>query len=234
MIKKQPASQPSLSNFLSYLAMHVRQDSQRLPTLSELSQEMGVSTASVREQLEVARALKLVEVKPRTGIKPLPYNFSDAIHISLNYAIEVNPELFRDFSDLRKKIEAAYWYEVAAQVTGEDIHYLNQLVDRAMEKLRSRPPQIPQWEHRELHTTLYKRLRNPFVLGLLEAYWDLYEQAGLNSFVDLAYLEAVWQYHQSIVSALEKGDLVGGYKMLTEHMNLLYQRPHDDSRQKFE
>ena len=214
--------------------MHVRQDSQRLPTLAELSQEMGVSTASVREQLEVARALKLVEVKPRTGIKPLPYNFSDAIHISLNYAIEVDPELFQDFSDLRKKIEAAYWYEVAAQVTGEDIRYLNQLVDRAMEKLHSRPPQIPQWEHRELHTTLYKRLKNPFVLGLLEAYWQLYEQAGVNSFVDLPYLETVWQYHQSIVRALESGDMVGGYKTLTEHMNLLYQRPHDESHQKFE
>ena len=34
---------------------------------------MGVSPAAVREQLEVARRLGLVEVKPKVGIQPLDF-----------------------------------------------------------------------------------------------------------------------------------------------------------------
>ena len=38
-----------------------------LPPLKDLSEELGISLASLREQLEVARALGLVEVTPAAG-----------------------------------------------------------------------------------------------------------------------------------------------------------------------
>jgi DNA-binding FadR family transcriptional regulator len=50
----------TLSEFLRYLAQHGEANGQQLPALSELSRELGVSIASLREQLEVARALGLV------------------------------------------------------------------------------------------------------------------------------------------------------------------------------
>jgi DNA-binding FadR family transcriptional regulator len=234
MITQKETSQNSLSCFLSYLAAHVREDADRLPTLTELSQEMGISIASVREQLEVARSLKLVEVKPRTGIKPLPFSFSNAIHTILEYAIETEPDMFQAFSDLRKKIESAYWYEVVSMLTTEDIQMLQSLVNSAENKLRGKPVQIPQWEHRMFHNTLFHRLDNPFVIGLLESYWDLYEKVGLDLYVDLQYLSLVWQHHQLIVDALSKGDSAGGYKALIDHMDLLHKRPRNDSRQLFE
>jgi DNA-binding FadR family transcriptional regulator len=37
-----------------------------------MSKELGVSVALLREQLEVAKAIGLVEVRPRTGIRRLP------------------------------------------------------------------------------------------------------------------------------------------------------------------
>jgi len=234
MNTNKASSSNSLSYFLSYLATHVREDANRLPTLTELSQEMGMSVASVREQLEVARALKLVEVKPRTGIKPLPFSFSDAIQTTLEYAIETEPALFQAYSDLRKKIEAAYWFEAVSLLTPEDIQTLQDLVNKAIEKLHGKPAQIPQWEHRMFHHTLYRKLKNPFVTGLLDAYWDLYESVGLDLYIDLQYLESVWKYHQKIINALSLGDFAGGYNALTEHMDLLMQRPKNESRQPFE
>ena len=50
-----------------------------LPSLSEISKELGISIASLREQLEVAKAIGLVEVKPRTGIRRLPFSFFPAV-----------------------------------------------------------------------------------------------------------------------------------------------------------
>ena len=52
------------------------------------------------------------------------------------------------------------------------------LIERALEKLRGTPVQVPHEEHRKLHLMIYSRLDNPFVTGILEAYWDAYEAVG--------------------------------------------------------
>ena len=84
--------------------------------------------------------------------------------------------------------------------------------------------QIPYQEHRELHLTIFRRLGNPFVLGLLEAYWDGYEAVELNTYADYAYLKTVWEYHDEIVRAIESGDFVRGRELLITHMQLLSHR----------
>ena len=50
---------PNISEFLKYLAAHPEAEN-NLPPLAELSRELGVGVAALREQLEVARALGLV------------------------------------------------------------------------------------------------------------------------------------------------------------------------------
>ncbi len=72
---------PNISEFLRYLAAHEEADN-NLPSLSDLSRELGVSLASLREQLEVARALGLVEVRPRLGTRRRIYSFTPAIRQS--------------------------------------------------------------------------------------------------------------------------------------------------------
>ena len=44
--------------------------------------------------------------------------------------------------------------------------------------LAGTPIHIPHKEHREFHTAIYRHLNNPFVLGILDAYWDAYEFVG--------------------------------------------------------
>ena len=211
-----------LSEFLQYLASH-EQTEQSLPALTVLSQELGVSVASLREQLEVARALGLVEVRPRTGIRRQPYAFFPAVRQSLQYAIALEKDNFIAFADLRRHVETAYWYEAVRKLTTEDYTALKGLVARAWEKLRGSPVEIPHPEHRELHLTIYRRLENPFVTGLLIAYWDAYESVGLNVFTDYNYLTGVWNYHQTMVDSICNGDFDAGYKALDEHSDLINQ-----------
>ena len=225
MLREQITSN-SLSEFLRYLAQHEEINGQRLPTLNDLSHELGVSMASLREQLEVARALGLVEVRPRTGTKRLPYSFAPAVRQSLRYALTLNNEHFQKYSELRNHIEGAYWHEAVQLLTEEDKEELQNLLARAKEKLNGAPIQIPHEEHRKLHMVIYQRLENPFVTGLLEAYWDAYEAVGLNVFAGgLSYLEEVWEYHTQMVEAICNNDYEAGYQALIQHTDLLYHRP---------
>jgi DNA-binding FadR family transcriptional regulator len=216
---------PDISEFLRYLAAHEEVE-HGLPSLKKLSEELGVSLASLREQLEVARALGLVEVKPRLGTRRRSYSFTPAIRQSLGYALALNNGHFRKYSELRNHVEAAFWYEAVKKLTEEDKLELQSLIVRAWEKLRGTHIQVPHAEHRSLHLKIYSRLENPFVTGILEAYWEAYEAVGLNVFAgDYKYLEEVWQYHQKMVEAICDGMFEAGYQALIKHTDLLDHRP---------
>lgn len=210
----------NLSEFMRYLAAHPLAD-ENLPPLTSLGEELGVSVASLREQLEVARALGLVDVRPRTGIRRLPFTFLPAVRQSLGYAMALDQSNFEMFADLRQNIEAAYWYKAVEKLTPEDHARLKALVERAWRKLDGRPIQVPHDEHKQFHLTIYCRLNNPFVSGILEAYWESYEAIGLNFFTDYNYLRSVWQYHEVMVNAITNGDFAAGYQALVEHTHLL-------------
>jgi DNA-binding FadR family transcriptional regulator len=217
----------SPSEFFEYLAHHARSyptDTQ-LPSLKDLSAELGVSVARLREQLEVAKALGLVEVRPRTGIKRLPYAFDPAIWASLSYAIRTDYHLFYAFARLRVQVELAFWHQAVAALTPDDKAELRHLLDQAEIRLRGTPIRVPHVEHRALHLLIYKRLENPFVLGILEAYWDAYEAIGLSVYTDLDYLSEVWAYHRIIVDAICRADPQAGYQALVAHTDLLHYRP---------
>jgi DNA-binding FadR family transcriptional regulator len=213
----------SSSDFLDYLvdSRDIVTPNDRLPSLNSLSKELGLSVSTLREQMEVARMLGLVEAKPRIGLRRKPYTFTPAVSSSLSYAIALDSEYFNQFADLRKKIETAYWHEAVRLLTLQDRKSLTQLIDLAWQKLRGSPIQIPQLEHRELHLIIYRRLGNSFVQGILEAYWDAYEAIGLNLYADYKYLEEVWEYHQRMVDAINREDYDAGYNALLVHTDLI-------------
>jgi DNA-binding FadR family transcriptional regulator len=213
------------SEFLGYLAASNFQDiPNHLPTLNELSKQLGISVARLREQLEVAKALGLVEARPRTGLRRLPYSFLPAVRQSLSYAIEIDPHNFNVFSDLRDQIEIAYWKQAVSLLTVEDKAALQELIASAWKKLKSARVEIPHEEHKELHLLIYSRLNNPFVKGLLEAYWEAYESVGLSIFADYDYLQNVWEYHQKMVEAICKDDIQEGFQALIEHRSLIHHK----------
>ncbi len=213
------------SELLNYLAFGGLEPGDRLPAIRDLAAELGISTGKLREQLEVARGLGLVDVRPKTGTRILEYRFVEILRTGLLYRLAREPEAFSRFGDLRNHVEAAFWPDAVSRLTPDDLAELGQLVDQAWEKLRSQPAQIPHHEHRQLHLTIYRRLENEFVRGLLEAYWEAYEAVELDVYNDYRYLEQVWRYHEEMVRSIQAGDFAAGYQALIEHTGLLNRRP---------
>ncbi len=212
------------SDLVRYIVEREFRPGDRLPPLEEISKALEISIGKLREQLEVARSLGLVDVRPRAGIHLSEYTFLPAIRFSLLYALASDPNQFEAFSALRNHVESAFWHEAAQQLTAADHAQLRAIIARAWDKLNGQPIRIPHAEHRELHMTIFARLENPFVKGLLEAYWEAYEAVGLNVFSDYQYLREVWTYHERMVDAIVAGRLDEGHRLLVEHAQLLQHR----------
>jgi DNA-binding FadR family transcriptional regulator len=215
------------SELLNYIIDQQYGPGDRLPTIAELQQpdRLGLSTSKIREQLEVARALGLVEVRSRTGMRLQKYDFAPAVRLSLFYALASDLHHFEHFSELRQHLEIAFWHEACAQLTPEDTEAMQACVIQARNKLESEWIQIPTLEHRQFHMRIFRHLENPFVLGILEAYWDAYDAVELNRYADYDYLQQVWNYHERILQAICAGDFDTAQVAFIEHTRLLRYQP---------
>ncbi len=211
-------------DFIDFLIEKQQTPEAPMPSIGAISKELGISTACLREQMELARNLGLITTQPRKGIEILPYSFTPAVIKSLYYAIKTDQSYFEQFSELRNHLERSFFMEAVQALTPQDLQDLAQLTRTAQEKLQGNPIQLPHTEHRRYHLSIYQRLNNTFLSGLLEAYWDTYELVGLDVYMDLAYHESVWKYHQAIVDNLQQADFEAAYQLLLEHMQLIYQR----------
>lgn len=233
LMNKNPRSMMMLklnldSELLNYIVKNGFQTGDRLPTINELQNQehLGISVSKVREQLEVARALGLVEVRSKTGMRMKSYNFTPAVRLSLFFSLALDIHNFELFSQLRNHLEASFWNEACANLTEEDTTEMRGFIDNARSKLNN-PPHIllPTEEHRNFHLTVFKRLENPFVLGILEAYWDAYEAVELNHYADYDYHKRMWDYHAEILNAICAGEFDRARELLIEHTQLIKFQP---------
>src|SRR2546423_6210442 len=111
---------PLDSDLLNYIVDHHLQSGDQLPALTDLSRELDINVGKLREQLEVARSLGLVEVRPRTGIRCKEYDFLPAVRLSLLYAVALEKTQFEAYTELRNHVEVAFWQEAVSQLTDED------------------------------------------------------------------------------------------------------------------
>lgn len=213
------------SALLNYIVEQNLQPGDQLPPLNELSAQLGINVGKLREQLEVARALGLVDVRPRTGIRFREYDFLPALRLSLLFALALDKHYFIAFTELRNHLEVAFWHEAVARLTEADKAALSELCRQARQKLNSQPfIQIPHQEHRKFHMGIFAHLDNPFVKGLLEAYWEAYEAVELNTYADLAYWQEAWTYHEKILRHILENDFEAALQAFIEHTQLLRHR----------
>jgi len=209
------------SEFLKYMIEKQVMPGDRFPALSEISQDLNISIGKLREQLEVARAMGLVSVRPRLGIRREPFNFLPFVLAGVLFGLQSGETTFAQISQLRVAIETQLWHDAVTHLTPEDKTELQQLISQAWAKLRGDPIHIPNGEHRQLHLKLFSRIHNPFVHGLLEAYWEAYEASELTRFASYDYWLKVWDYHERIVDALCQDKYELGRQLLIEHFSIL-------------
>jgi DNA-binding FadR family transcriptional regulator len=211
------------SDLLNYIIHAGFQPGDRLPTLNTLQDEqhLNIGISKVREQLEVARALGFVEVRSKTGMRLRDYDFAPAVRLSLYFALAQNPRNFELFGEVRNHLEVAFWNEAVKRMQPEDFDQMRACIVRAHEKLESQHIRIPNEEHRTFHLTQFKRLDNPFVMGILEAYWDAYEAVEVTRYASFSYLQTVWAYHARILDALCAGETEAAKQLFVEHTRLI-------------
>ena len=207
------------SAFLQYLVEKQTQPSEPLPTLAVISNELDVSVGKLREEVAYAKAMGIISTKPRTGMRRENFDFHTIIREGVNFGLATGAATFAQLSQLRRGVETSLWLSAVEQLDASDIAELHACIIRARDHLAA--GKIPHKDHRAFHLGIFKKIDNPFAIGILKAYWEVYISSEFNLHKPFSYWEQVWDYHEQITTKLDQQAYEQAHQLLLEHFNLL-------------
>ena len=189
----------------------------RLPTEHTLARRFRVSRSMVREAIQALKALGIVESRPKTGLRVLP--FDPTTHFDQLIPRIRTDEDHADLYELRCLLEPAILRLAAERVTPEEIDRLERLLAPPLPKGRGA---IRDGLARDVafHEELGRIAGNRFVLsfrGLLVRYFADLERHPRRHATE-ALMRKTNGQHLAIVRALKAGNVDRAQRALTRNL----------------
>jgi GntR family transcriptional repressor for pyruvate dehydrogenase complex len=186
-----------------------------LPSQRDLSEQLGVSRASLREALSSLSALGLVSVQPGKGVfvqEPAPQTPTG---FSWPYAEQVSAA---DTFQLRYALEGFAAGQAALNLTADDIDRLQDNVDAMRQELRAGNFEAAARLDFAFHQALLQASGNRAMLHVITASQDIFLESQKLPFIRPERAMETWQEHSKILRALTRRSQVGAQRAMQEHI----------------
>jgi DNA-binding FadR family transcriptional regulator len=198
-----------------------------IPSEQVLAQELNVGRPALREGLRALETLGIV--RGRQGARRVLHSFDLAPLVRhLTTSLAPTPESVHELLEVRRVLEVSFFPHVMSLFTREDIARLRFLADKMTEKAAR--GEVFLKEDADFHAALFARIHNRVLTGLLEAFWELFEETSSETTTG-SDLPATARSHAQIVDAIESGDAALAAHQLNSHFFDVRARLVDQARQ---
>lgn len=203
---RQPAYKIAATEVKRYIEEHRLGGGDALPSEATLCQELGMSRATLREGLKALESLGIIRTRHGEGVFVAHFSFDPIVH-NLPYSIAAQGASLRDLLEVRTALEVGMISQIAQRVGPADVAALRQLAQRMLE--RSERGESFAQEDRAFHAALFQCLGNPFLLSLVDLFWQVFTRlADRLPAPDQAAQRATALDHLRVVDMLASGDVV--------------------------
>jgi GntR family transcriptional repressor for pyruvate dehydrogenase complex len=170
----------------------------KIPSEREMASELGISRQSIREALNRAEVMGLIQVRQGEGSFILS-SVREPLKPPLTVIIEKEAERIFEFLEIRKLIEGWCAEKAALEATGEELEDMKRILNK-MKKVVSKDK---QWEELdlELHFSIAKATHNIIAIHIMDALrvnFSLFFRF-TKSMPSSERLDVLWQHHNEII-----------------------------------
>lgn len=182
-----------------------------VPSELELASELKVGRPALREALGALEVIGIVQ--SRQGARRTLGTFDmGAVIRTLTIGIVPDLQSLRSLLEVRRVLEVGFFPQAAAKLTPQDVAELRSLTDTMQEKASR--GEVFVAEDQAFHAAIYHHLHNPILWGLLEAFWELFDNMGAETRTGTNLPETA-AAHARIVDAL----VIGEMALASHHLN---------------
>lgn len=174
----------------------------KLPTEAELMKEYGVSRSMLREVLKSFEAKGIIVSKQGSGRYVQNPDFVTQLSNCWQTLLNAASDQLLDLLEIRRILEINCTQTAINCATPEQLQCLAEQIDIMREKAAAGLPFVE--EDRKFHTMIFSSIGNSVMADLLNIFWDLFEQSGIDAQNGDPQLAV--QQHAKIFEAFAKRD----------------------------
>ncbi|UCH23167.1 MAG: FadR family transcriptional regulator [Deltaproteobacteria bacterium] len=195
----------------------------KIPSEREMASELGISRQSIREALNRAEVMGLIQVRQGEGSFILS-SVREPLKPPLTVIIEKEAERIFEFLEIRKLIEGWCAEKAALEATGEELEDMKRILNK-MKKVVSKDK---QWEELdlELHFSIAKATHNIIAIHIMDALrvnFSLFFRF-TKSMPSSERLDVLWQHHNEIIDAITRKDSKQAKQKIIDHLNFIEEK----------
>jgi DNA-binding FadR family transcriptional regulator len=197
-----------------YIINNTLEPGHKLPSESELANQIGVSRTAIREGFKSLEAVGVIETHQGKGRFVGRFD-SGAMADNLAISLTIDRASLREILEIRKALETVFLGPAAALLDPADFEELDLLVQRMTVKVKE--PTTFLQEDMQFHRILFRKLNNRVLINVLEIFWKLFGQIEEGTEHSAKQLTEAANEHKLIVGALRKGQLSRARDLLEAH-----------------
>ncbi|MBN1556488.1 MAG: FadR family transcriptional regulator [Phycisphaerae bacterium] len=200
---------------IALVASGTYQRGQRLPAERTLCLKFGVSRGTLRKALAKLVELRVVKIKPNSGIfveNPSPEGMPRTY-----LPPEFESASLCDIIEARKAIELAAVEQACRGLKKSDVQALEFLLERMRENLDDLTPFLQA--DMEFHQQLVQASGNVVLRTAFLAIYDYHRFSSVFTSQHEGEEEAAYEFHQKLLSALKRKDAPVARRILKQHLD---------------
>lgn len=226
-IKTSKLSDEVYKQIVSLISRGTLKPGDKIPSERDLAADLGISRQSVREALNRAEVMGLIEVRQGEGSFILS-SINKSLKPPLTIIIEKEAERIFEFIEIRKLIEGWCAEKAASEATIEDLKNMEEILDK-MKKVASKDK---QWEELdlELHLSFAKATHNVIAVHMMEALKTNFKPffKFAKSMPRSEKIDVLWQHHFEIFTAIKNRKPRVAQKKVIDHLNFIEKKLKED------
>lgn len=185
----------------------------KLPSENELSEQLHVSRASIREAMKTLESSGLVVSMQGKGRYINDFDYAKLVE-NFNYSFKVNFTEFKEVVQIRKALESYFLPCISSDLTDDDYSDLNKLID-IMEKQIENGKTFNDISltHSKFHKRLYSKLNNKILESLIVMFTVFQQTRGTKPQADADFINE----HRNLLACLKNGDKHLIYETISRH-----------------
>ena len=226
-IKSSKLSDEVYKQIVSLISSGKLNPGDKIPSERELASDLRISRQSIREALNRAEVMGLIEVRQGEGSFILS-SVKKSLKPPLTLIIEKEAGRIFDFLEIRKLVEGWCAEKAAIEATEEDLENMARILDE-MKKVASKDK---QWEELDLdlHLSFAKATHNVIAVHIMEALKSNFKPffRFTKSMPSSEKIDILWQHHYEIFKAIKQRDPETSKKKVIEHLNYIREKLKED------
>jgi len=226
-IKSSKLSEEVYKQIVSLISSGKLNPGDKIPSERELAADLRISRQSIREALNRAEVMGLIEVRQGEGSFILS-SVKKFLKPPLTLIIEKEAARIFDFLEIRKLVEGWCAEKAAIEATEEELEDMAGILDE-MKKVVSKDK---QWEELDLnlHLSFAKATHNVIAVHIMEALKSNFKPffKFTKSMPSSEKIDILWQHHYEIFKAIKQRDPETSKKKVVEHLNYIREKLKED------